>query len=79
MEDQYLSAISRPSGTVTFMFTDIEDSSRMWEAEQRAAREALGIHDEIIINGVENGGGIIVKSRGEGDSHFAVFARAGDD
>lgn len=67
-----------PTGTVTFMFTDIEGSSRMWEADQRAAREALGIHDALIIEGVENTGGFIVKSRGEGDSHFAVFTNAAD-
>ncbi len=59
------------------MFTDIEGSSRMWEADQHAAREALGIHDALIIKGVENAGGFVVKSRGEGDSHFAVFKGAG--
>ncbi len=68
----------QPVGIVTFMFTDVEGSSRMWEADQPAAREALSIHDSLIISAVKAAGGVIVKSRGEGDSHFAVFEQAGD-
>jgi predicted ATPase/class 3 adenylate cyclase len=66
-----------PNGTITFLFTDIEGSSRMWEADPAAARSALATHDKLVISGVEEVGGIVVKSRGEGDSHFAVFTNAG--
>ena len=70
--------IGLPTGTVTFLFTDIEGSSRMWEADAAAARLALRKHDELVIGGIETAGGLVVKSRGEGDSHFAVFSRTGD-
>ena len=76
-DQNYLSEKQLPTGTITFLFTDIEGSSRMWEANQKAARSALAIHDKLVINGVEEAGGMIVKSRGEGDSHFAVFTHAG--
>ena len=36
----------RPSGTVTFQFTDIEGSTRRWEADPDAMRVALAAHDE---------------------------------
>ena len=36
----------RPSGTVTFLFTDIEGSTRRWEAHPDAMRVALAAHDE---------------------------------
>src|SRR2546428_2445421 len=66
------------SGTITFLFTDIEGSTRLWEQHPEAMREALARHDELVTAGLERHGGLVVKSRGEGDSFFAVFARATD-
>ena len=37
-----------PSGTVTFLLTDIEDSSGQWEASPGDMRRALSVHDEIV-------------------------------
>jgi predicted ATPase/class 3 adenylate cyclase len=67
-----------PTGTVTFLFTDIEGSTRLWEQHPDAMRQALARHHALITATVEQCGGIIVKSQGEGDSFFAVFARATD-
>ena len=38
-----------PSGTVTFLFTDIEGSTRLWEGAPGAMRIALERHDEFLI------------------------------
>jgi class 3 adenylate cyclase len=37
-----------PSGTVTFLFTDVEGSSRLWEEHPEAMRGALARHDAIV-------------------------------
>src|SRR5213592_3724313 len=65
-----------PTGTVTFLFTDIEGSTRLWEADPMAMRLALVRHDSVIEGCVAAHGGAVVRPRGEGDSRFAVFARA---
>jgi class 3 adenylate cyclase len=40
--------VAPPSGTVTFLFTDIEGSSRMWEESPATMRAALASHDDIL-------------------------------
>jgi predicted ATPase/class 3 adenylate cyclase len=67
-----------PSGTLTYFLTDVEASTEMWEHEPDAMRDALARHDELIVAGVENHRGTVVRPRGEGDSRFAVFPRATD-
>jgi predicted ATPase/class 3 adenylate cyclase len=67
-----------PDGTVTFLLTDIEGSTRMWETHPAAMRDALERHNAHIRVAVEGHGGTVVTSRGEGDSFFAVFASAVD-
>jgi predicted ATPase/class 3 adenylate cyclase len=67
-----------PTGTVTFLLTDIERSTRLWEQHPEAMPAALARHDALITEIVQQHGGAVVKSRGEGDSLFAVFARAVD-
>jgi class 3 adenylate cyclase len=37
-----------PSGVVTFLFTDIEGSTRRWEADADGMRSALAAHDEVL-------------------------------
>ena len=65
-----------PTGTVTFLFTDIEGSTDLWERDEAAARQVLVRHDQIIEDLVEGHEGMLVRPRGEGDSRFAVFERA---
>ena len=62
-----------PSGTVTFLFTDIEGSTRLWEEHPDAMRDALARHDEILRDAVKSHGGHVVKELGDGV--FAVSRR----
>jgi predicted ATPase/class 3 adenylate cyclase len=68
----------RPVGTVTFLFTDMEGSTRAWEAHPAQTHAALQRHDEIVTKGIEAHDDALILERGEGDSVFAVFARASD-
>jgi class 3 adenylate cyclase len=68
--------VELPAGTVTFLLTDIEGSTRLWEAEPEAMEVALGRHDRLLAEVIESHGGTVVISRGEGDSIFAVFHSA---
>jgi predicted ATPase/class 3 adenylate cyclase len=61
------------SGTYTFLLTDIEGSTRLWEAAPADMARALVRHDDLIAAVVGAAGGRLVRSRGEGDSAFAVF------
>jgi predicted ATPase/class 3 adenylate cyclase len=71
-------ATSLPIGTITFLFTDIEGSTHLWEQHPEAMELALARHDALAAAVIRKHGGLLVKHRGEGDSLFAVFARAGD-
>jgi predicted ATPase/class 3 adenylate cyclase/Tfp pilus assembly protein PilF len=70
--------VDLPTGTVTFLFTDVEGSTRLWEQQPAAMKVATARHDAIVEMTVEHYGGALVRPRGEGDSRFAVFARASD-
>ncbi len=61
-----------PSGVVTFLFTDIEGSTRRWEADADAMRLALAAHDEVLRQAIEAHGGWLFKHTGDGVC--AVFA-----
>ncbi|MCC7103813.1 MAG: adenylate/guanylate cyclase domain-containing protein [Chloroflexi bacterium] len=65
-----------PSGTVTFMLTDVEGSTALWEEAPEAMRSALVRHDALYESAVHEHGGVHIRPRGEGDSRFAVFASA---
>ena len=70
--------MSPPTGTITFLFTDVERSARLWERSPEAMRAALTRHDALAADFVGAHDGLLIKSRGEGDSLFAVFASAPD-
>src|SRR5215831_8142935 len=65
-----------PSGTVTFLLTDIEGSTRLWELRTAAMDKALERHNKILNEVLSAAGGHVITSRGEGDSVFAVFQSA---
>jgi class 3 adenylate cyclase len=67
-----------PSGTLTFLFTDVEAGTRTWLSSPQAMSAALARHDKLIESLVARHGGLVVRPRGEGDSHFAVFGRPSD-
>src|SRR5262245_7239594 len=66
-----------PVGTITFLLTDVEGSSRHWDADPVVA-EALGRQEEIIAACVGRHGGARPVEQGEGDSSVVAFARASD-
>jgi class 3 adenylate cyclase len=59
-------AIGLPSGTVTFLFTDLEVSTRLRDQEPDAMQDALVRHDAILRDAVGTYGGVVVKGRGDG-------------
>jgi predicted ATPase/class 3 adenylate cyclase len=65
-----------PSGTVTFLFTDIENSTSLWEQFPEAMKSALARHDEILKEAIEASNGQVIKTTGDG--MHAVFATAMD-
>jgi predicted ATPase/class 3 adenylate cyclase len=65
-----------PSGTVTFLFTDIEGSTRLWEEHPAEMRAALAGHDAVLRSAIEGHRGYVFKTIG--DAVDAVFSRAAD-
>ena len=63
-----------PTGTVTYLLTDIAGSTRLWDEHPEAMRHAHARHSDIIAACVERFQGRIVRERGEGDSRFGLFA-----
>ena len=55
-----------PSGVVTFLFTDVEGSTRRWEADPDEMRVALAAHDEVLRSAIEAHGGFMFKHTGDG-------------
>jgi class 3 adenylate cyclase len=65
-----------PSGTVTFLFTDIEGSTRLWEERRGEMEEALAQHDAIVRGAVESNSGYVFATGGDGFA--AAFGSAGE-
>src|SRR5262245_4748767 len=65
-----------PTGTITFLFTDIEGSTRLWEQHPQAMRPALARHDALLWAAIEAHNGVVFKTAGDGV--YAAFARAPD-
>ncbi len=65
-----------PSGTVTFLFTDLEGSTQLWEDYPQAMKSALSRHDAILQEAVKTERGKIIKTTGDG--LHAVFPTASD-
>ena len=68
--------LAPPTGAVTFLFTDIEGSTRMWEQHPQQMQAALARHDEILQQAIETHQGYVFKT--VGDAFCAAFAQAGD-
>ncbi len=63
-----------PGGTVTFLFTDVEGSTRQWDAYPEAMGVALRQHDSLMREAIEGNGGFVFKTVGDG--FCAVFPSA---
>lgn len=62
------------SGRVTFLFTDIQGSTELWDAFSDEMRDALSTHDRIMGEAISAASGSVVKNTGDGI--FAAFASA---
>jgi predicted ATPase/class 3 adenylate cyclase len=67
---------SPPTGTVTFLFTDIEGSTKLWEHNAQAMQVALTRHDKILKGAIEERGGYVFKT--VGDAFCCAFWTATD-
>jgi len=65
-----------PTGTVTFLFTDVVGSTSLWEVQREAMHISLARHDALLRGCIVDGGGYVVKTTGDG--FHAVFADASD-
>ena len=65
-----------PGGTVTFLFTDIEDSTRLWDEAPTDMADALRVHDAIVRGTIERHGGYVFGTGGDG--FCAAFSTAAD-
>jgi class 3 adenylate cyclase len=68
--------MAKPTGTVTFLFTDIEGSTKLWEHHPEAMQKALARHDALLRQAVEMHGGYVFKT--VGDAFYAAFGTAPD-
>ena len=65
---------SPPTDIVTFLFTDIEGSTKLWERNPKAMSKALSRHDELLRKAVEARGGFVFKT--VGDAFYVAFSTA---
>lgn len=67
-------ATAEPTGTVTFLFTDVEGSTSLWERDADAMAKALQVHDVVLRESVARFGGYVFTTAG--DSFAVAFDRA---
>src|SRR6202011_1020763 len=67
-----------PDGVVTFLMTDVVESTQLWLQSRAQMYGAMRRHDQLLTMAIEANNGIVLKERGEGDSFFAVFNRPTD-
>jgi class 3 adenylate cyclase len=67
---------AKPTGTITFLFTDIQGSTKLWERLPDAMRVALARHDAIMRVAISENGGVVFKAIG--DAFCAAFQHAPD-
>src|SRR4051794_2878932 len=57
---------STPAGTLTFLFTDVEGSTRLWQEHPETMHGVLARHDALARDAVDAGGGHLFKHTGDG-------------
>ncbi|MSP14367.1 MAG: hypothetical protein EXR62_15620, partial [Chloroflexi bacterium] len=63
-----------PTGTVTFLFSDIEGSTKLWQQQPEAMKTALARHNAILQQAIAAAGGFVFKT--VGDEFCAAFDAA---
>ena len=79
VDGRYGGAVSSdgwPTGTVSFLFTDVEGSTRLWAADEEAMSQSLRLHDSVLRGAIETADGHVFTTAG--DSFAAAFSRASD-
>lgn len=72
-DDGQTVCVQQPTGTVSFLFTDIEGSTGLWEARQDAMGVALALHDQVVRGAILAHGGVVFSTGGDGFA--AAFTR----
>ena len=67
-----------PTGTVTFLLTDVEGSTKLWEAGADETAASIARHYELLEAAIVLHGGVRPVEQGEGDSVVGAFATASD-
>ena len=67
-----------PAGVVTFVLTDIEGSTVLWESHPTVMAEVIARHHQLVADIAEDHRGHMPRSQGEGDSTLSAFGRATD-
>lgn len=68
--------MATPTGTVTFLFTDVEGSTRLWEESPEAMKVALGRHDAILRHAIDSHDGHVFATGG--DAFSVAFQSVSD-
>src|SRR5580698_1083534 len=67
-----------PTGTVTFVLTDVERSTLLWEERGDVMASVMARCHELLAETMRARGGVLPEEQGEGDSAVGVFLRASD-
>ena len=67
-----------PTGTVTLLLADVEDSTRLWETQPEVMTAAIARLNQVVCDVIAAHDGVRPVEQGEGDSFVAAFARASD-
>lgn len=78
VEGSQTATFALPAGTVTFLLSDIEGSTRLWQNEPEAMARAMPEHYTLLEEAVALHGGVRPVEQGEGDSIVAAFSRGSD-
>ncbi len=78
MVDGEVTTRNLPAGTVTFLLTDVEGSTRLWQDRPAEMGSAIARHYEILDGAIRKSGGVRPVEQGEGDSVVGVFVHAID-
>ena len=61
-----------PTGTVTFLFTDVEGSTQLLNAHPEPYRQAVRRHHDLLLEAVQRAGGVVFET--VGDAVYAAFS-----
>ena len=78
MGEAIADVVGLPTGTVTFLLTDVEGSTRAWQERAEDMAVAIARHYEILADAIEHCSGARPQEQGEGDSVVGAFSRASD-